>query len=229
MPFTALDHVGYAVSDVDRSVAWYANFLQVDPVPVVDYGPDYLGDIVGYPGCRIRVALLPLPSGLLELIEYVDPPLASGNDLETYQVGNAHLCLVTSDLAAEYERLETSRSSARPSRCGSSSARTQGLCAATCAIRTASPSSWSSSDGPVRAGRGRHRGRAPGSASRWPRSSPREAAAVAVLDLDAAGASAARPGWAAGPAASRWTSPTPARWMPSSPRWWIASVDWTSS
>jgi catechol 2,3-dioxygenase-like lactoylglutathione lyase family enzyme len=106
MPFTALDHVGYAVSDVDRSVAWYANLLQVDPVPVVDYGPDYLGEIVGYPGCRIRVALLPLPTGLLELIEYVAPPPSVDNDLETYQVGNAHLCLVTSDLAAEYERLK---------------------------------------------------------------------------------------------------------------------------
>jgi hypothetical protein len=60
---------------------------------------------VGYDGLDLEAAFWHLPDGLvLELIEYRSP---SGQrvDMETYNVGNAHLCLTTDDIHADVDRL----------------------------------------------------------------------------------------------------------------------------
>ena len=41
---------------------------------------------------------------ILELLEYQIPPNARV-DMETYNVGNGHLCLIVDNLDAEYQRL----------------------------------------------------------------------------------------------------------------------------
>lgn len=106
MSFTGLDHVGFTVSDLNRSVAWYSEFLGDGPAIRKRYdGVEYLGRIVGYPGCKLEVAMWTLPGGtLLELLEYIEPAPASV-DMETYNTGNGHLCLVTEDLHAVFARL----------------------------------------------------------------------------------------------------------------------------
>ncbi|MBB4660502.1 VOC family protein [Conexibacter arvalis] len=104
MHFTGLDHVGFTVSDLDRSIAWYGELLGTEPTVRKIWERPYLGRIVGYPGCRIDVAVLPLPGTFLELIQYLDPPPQTGS-METFTVGNGHLCLITEDLAADYARL----------------------------------------------------------------------------------------------------------------------------
>lgn len=105
MTFSALDHVGFAVSDLDRSIEWYTEFLQQPPSLRKVWDVEYVGRIVGYPGCRMDCAFWRLPGGtILELLHYLEPK-AGRVDMETYNAGNAHLCLVTDDLAAEFERL----------------------------------------------------------------------------------------------------------------------------
>jgi catechol 2,3-dioxygenase-like lactoylglutathione lyase family enzyme len=103
--YPALDHVGFAVSDLDRSVEWYTRFLGEEPVLRKVWEPGYVGRIVGYPECSMDCAIWRLPNNtLLELIEYLAP--APGRvDMETYNAGNAHLCLETQDIDADYERL----------------------------------------------------------------------------------------------------------------------------
>jgi catechol 2,3-dioxygenase-like lactoylglutathione lyase family enzyme len=50
-------------------------------------------------------ALWRLPNGpMLELIQYL-VPAAAQVDMETYNVGNGHLCLVTDDLDGDCERM----------------------------------------------------------------------------------------------------------------------------
>jgi catechol 2,3-dioxygenase-like lactoylglutathione lyase family enzyme len=107
MSFTGLDHVGFSVSDLDRSIDWYTRFLGREPTLRRLYEVEYVGRIVGYPGVRMDTAFWHLPGGtVLELLHYLDP--SPGHvDLETYNVGNAHLCLLTDDLAAEFERLRS--------------------------------------------------------------------------------------------------------------------------
>ena len=57
-------------------------------------------------GASLRFAnVWTLPGGtILELLEYHHPDPETV-DTETYNVGNAHLCLVVDDLDAEFERL----------------------------------------------------------------------------------------------------------------------------
>jgi len=105
MMFTGLDHVGFAVSDLDRSVAWYSFFLDEEPALRKLWDVEYVSRIVGYPNCRMECAFWRLPGGtILELLHYLEPP-AGSVDMESYNAGNAHLCLATEDLAGEFARL----------------------------------------------------------------------------------------------------------------------------
>lgn len=105
MNYSALDHVGFAVADLDRSSEWYTRLLGEEPFLRKTWEVGYIGGIVGYPECSLEAALWRLPNDtVLELIHYVSPPSATV-DMETYNVGNGHLCLVTEDIAADYARL----------------------------------------------------------------------------------------------------------------------------
>jgi catechol 2,3-dioxygenase-like lactoylglutathione lyase family enzyme len=102
---TRIDHVGFAVADLDRSVDWYTRFLGAPPTLRKVWDVDYIGEMLGYPGCRIECAFFVLPGdGELELIRFLDPPPATV-DMETYNAGNGHLCIVVDDIHAEFARV----------------------------------------------------------------------------------------------------------------------------
>lgn len=103
--FERVDHIGYTVADLDRSVQFYSFLLQAEPVARKKWNVEYTGRIQGYPNVDLEAAFFSLPSGLtLELISYVQPAHRIG-DMETYNVGNAHLSLVTDDLHRVFARL----------------------------------------------------------------------------------------------------------------------------
>lgn len=105
MTFSTLDHVGFTVSNVDRSVPWYTALLGQRPVLRKRWDQEYVARILGYERVVLVCAFWRLPGGsILELLEYEVPGPALV-DMETNNVGNAHLCLVTKDLHADYERL----------------------------------------------------------------------------------------------------------------------------
>jgi len=105
MYYTGLDHVGFAVSNLDHSVEWYSFFLDDPPILRKTWDVEYVGRIVGYPGVKLEGAFWRLPGGaVLELLEYHYPE-PGRVDMETYNVGNAHLCLVVDDLEVDFERL----------------------------------------------------------------------------------------------------------------------------
>jgi catechol 2,3-dioxygenase-like lactoylglutathione lyase family enzyme len=65
----------------------------------------YVGEIVGYPGLVLDGAFFQLPNGvILELLEYKSPRPGTV-DMESYNAGNAHLCLVTDDMTDDFARL----------------------------------------------------------------------------------------------------------------------------
>jgi catechol 2,3-dioxygenase-like lactoylglutathione lyase family enzyme len=104
--FTAVNHVGFAVSDIDRSVEWYTFLLDEEPYLRGRWDVEYVSRVVGYPGTVFDAALWRLPGNLvLELLAYRQPP-AARVDMETFNAGNGHLCLVVDDLAEEFERLQ---------------------------------------------------------------------------------------------------------------------------
>lgn len=103
--FRALDHIGYAVGDLDRSIAFYEVLLGVPMLMRKRWDVPYVGDIVGYPDVVMDGGFFRLPNGvILELLEYQDP-FTGRVDMESYNPGNAHLCLVTDDMEADFARL----------------------------------------------------------------------------------------------------------------------------
>jgi catechol 2,3-dioxygenase-like lactoylglutathione lyase family enzyme len=108
MCFRALDHVGVTVSSLERSIPFYTELLGEGPLARLAWGPErdaFVGHIIGYERPTIEAAFFGLPGGsILELLEYHHPPSARP-DMETYNVGNAHLGLRTDDIHREYDRL----------------------------------------------------------------------------------------------------------------------------
>jgi catechol 2,3-dioxygenase-like lactoylglutathione lyase family enzyme len=103
--YSRLDHVGFSVANLDRSVEWYTFLFEEPPMFRKLYEVEYLSRVLGYPGAVVDAAVWQLPGeARFELLEYKHPA-SERVDMETYNVGNGHLCLIVDDLAAEYERL----------------------------------------------------------------------------------------------------------------------------
>jgi catechol 2,3-dioxygenase-like lactoylglutathione lyase family enzyme len=103
--FNRLDHVGFSVADIERSVQWYTFLFEEPPVLRKLYDVEYVSRVLGYPGVVLDAALWELPGGArFELLEYKSPE-PGRVDMETHNVGNGHLCLIVDDLAAEFDRL----------------------------------------------------------------------------------------------------------------------------
>jgi catechol 2,3-dioxygenase-like lactoylglutathione lyase family enzyme len=104
--FSTLDHVGFAVGSLDRSVEWYSRFLEAPPVLRKVWDVEYVGRMLAIPGVQIECAFWELPGGTtLELIEYLEPRPGIV-DMQTRNAGNGHLCLVVDHLEDELARLE---------------------------------------------------------------------------------------------------------------------------
>lgn len=102
----ALHHVGFTVASMERSIEFYSLLLRAEPEMRRKYGERFISEVVGYEECVLDCALFPIPrSGVIfELLEYLQPE-STRVDMETYNVGNAHLCLIVDDLEREYRRL----------------------------------------------------------------------------------------------------------------------------
>lgn len=106
MAITTADHAGFTVADLDRSIDWYSELLGSEPLMRKRSTDEYMGRMIGYPGCDIEYAYFKLPGTptMLELIAYASPASAKV-DTDTSNLGNGHLCLLVDDLHAEFERL----------------------------------------------------------------------------------------------------------------------------
>lgn len=101
-------HAGVTVRDLDRTLAWYKEMLDIEPVVKVD-GDDPLGDdiatAIGVRGAVLRYAFLPLGNAMVELIEYRRP---EGRDYElgNNDVGATHIGIRFDDVVAQYEHMK---------------------------------------------------------------------------------------------------------------------------
>lgn len=112
MRYRSLDHVGIVVKDLKASIEWWTRFLGEGPFDVKTWlaseSEDYVGRLLDYPDCDMLGAFWALPGGtVLELLEYHNPE-PGFVDMETYNVGNTHICLETHDIHADYERIKGS-------------------------------------------------------------------------------------------------------------------------
>ena len=100
-------HVGFTVADMDRSVAFYSALLDDQPYFRRVFDEEFVSQIVGYPRCKMEVVGFNLPGTDMELeLLHYHRPSPGRVDMETYNVGNGHLCLEIDDWDAAYERLQ---------------------------------------------------------------------------------------------------------------------------
>jgi lactoylglutathione lyase len=96
---TGLDHVGFTVADLDRSLVFYRDLLHMQVLWERVYEESYVRTLVGYPNVRLRCAYLQIPGSpiALELLEYQNVP-REAPELQRADPGNAHLALSVDDL-----------------------------------------------------------------------------------------------------------------------------------
>jgi catechol 2,3-dioxygenase-like lactoylglutathione lyase family enzyme len=101
MKVDSMYHVGFTVSDIERSIEFYRDALGLSLYRRQQGTAEYIGRITGFPGARLEIALLRLPdgSGMLELLQYVSHP-APATPRETNRPGNGHLCFKVTDIHA---------------------------------------------------------------------------------------------------------------------------------
>ncbi len=98
-------HVGFQVSHLDRSIRYYRDIIGLELVDRLTRDEPYLGQVTGYAGVVLDIALLVEPTSrtLLELIRYPDG-LGSPIDPATANPGTGHLCIVVDDVDAIHAR-----------------------------------------------------------------------------------------------------------------------------
>jgi catechol 2,3-dioxygenase-like lactoylglutathione lyase family enzyme len=97
-------HVGMTVADLEDALRFWHRFLGLEPRWRTVLDRPYLGRQVGYPGVRIKAAIIDLPGAhVLELLEYQVEDKAR-NPEATANPGNVHLCLSVDDADAVWER-----------------------------------------------------------------------------------------------------------------------------
>jgi catechol 2,3-dioxygenase-like lactoylglutathione lyase family enzyme len=103
----AVQHTGFTVSNLERSVDFYVRILGCKVIMTQEKTGGYLAAIVGYPNASIKMAHLRDPAGhhVIELFEYLVPEMVKTN-LEPRLIGNAHLCFLVSDLNAIYDAIK---------------------------------------------------------------------------------------------------------------------------
>lgn len=106
----AVDAVGMTVSDMDRSVDFYANVLGFEKISDVEVLGDDYEHLHGIFGLRMRVVRMRLGDETIELTEYLTP---KGRPFPADTRGNdrwfQHIAIVVSDMDRAFERLRSNK------------------------------------------------------------------------------------------------------------------------
>ncbi|MBX3598941.1 MAG: VOC family protein [Rhizobiaceae bacterium] len=95
-PFGALHHVGFTISDIDRSIAFYECLGFVVASRWCE-GPELCARGLGVEGSDIELVQMRRDGFVLELIAFRQP---RENDPDPSQIGNAHLAFSVADIDA---------------------------------------------------------------------------------------------------------------------------------
>jgi catechol 2,3-dioxygenase-like lactoylglutathione lyase family enzyme len=100
-----VNHTSFTVSDLDRSISFYRNFLGLELISLTGRDPAFSEKVTGIPGANLKIAYLQAPGHRLELIQYLSPP-GEKLDCRTNNIGSAHLAFNVDNLPALYADLK---------------------------------------------------------------------------------------------------------------------------
>lgn len=102
-----MNHTGFVVSDMERSLGFYRDLLGLKvETDGVREGAE-ISKVVGYPDAKIRAVYLGAGDmrHSVELIEYINPPGKKISPVERNDVGATHLGIIVDDLDGVYQEL----------------------------------------------------------------------------------------------------------------------------
>lgn len=107
---TAVDAVGFTVSDLERSIEFFTKVLSFEQVSDVEVSGEEYEHLQGVFGLRMRVVRMRLGSEQLELTEYLAPrgrpiPVDSRSNDRWFQ----HIAIITSDMERAYQWLRKNK------------------------------------------------------------------------------------------------------------------------
>jgi lactoylglutathione lyase len=98
-------HVGFQVSDLERSRAYYRDVIGLNELERLTRDEPYLSQVTGYPDVSLEIALFeePVSGTILELVEY---PAGLGHPIDpaTANPGTGHVCFIVDDVDAIHAR-----------------------------------------------------------------------------------------------------------------------------
>ena len=107
--FTAVAHIGFTVSDMDRSISFYRDTLGLDFLGEMKMEGPETEALFQRRGCSARVAYLCPKNNHnvppVELIQFLDQPAVSGTP-SLFQTSISEFCFTTDDIDCDYETLK---------------------------------------------------------------------------------------------------------------------------
>ena len=101
-------HTGVTVSDLERSIVFYRDVLgltlQVPPTDV--FGGEGVSRALGVPGAALRLAVLKVGTGSLELLEYKTPASPIDRPVPPNGLGCMHVAFHVKDIRQKMTELE---------------------------------------------------------------------------------------------------------------------------
>ncbi len=102
-----MNHTGFVVSDMERSLAFYRDLLGLSIERDQVLEGDFISEVVGYPDARLHIVYLGVGDQRhsVELIQYLNPAGDAVALPQRHQVGASHLGIIVDDLDAFYADL----------------------------------------------------------------------------------------------------------------------------
>jgi catechol 2,3-dioxygenase-like lactoylglutathione lyase family enzyme len=103
----SLGHVGLGVSNIQRSLEFYRDFLGMKVLMELDVTDNRIARVIGVKDAKCKIAHLQLGDGVLELFEYKNPQGCNkANDMNQYDYGLIHIGFEVSDFHTHIEQLK---------------------------------------------------------------------------------------------------------------------------
>ena len=104
-----INHTGFVVSDMERALAFYQDLLGLKEERNEIVEGEFISQLVGYPDARLHIIYLGLEDmkHSVELIQYLNPPSATGIISDRKDIGATHLGIIVDDLDSFYEELSS--------------------------------------------------------------------------------------------------------------------------
>ena len=102
-----MNHTGFVVSDMERSLEFYQDLLGLKQERNQILEGEFISELAGYPDARLHIVYLGTGDlrHSVELIQYLNPAGTPAAMPERHQVGASHLGVIVDDLNAFYAEL----------------------------------------------------------------------------------------------------------------------------